>query len=218
MAYAVIVGGGKIGYYLARSLINNNYEVLLMEKDAGSYRRLASDLGDVVMQGDGCDPLVLKCAGVERADLVVAATGDDADNLVICQMVQHCFGQARTIARVNNPDHESLFHELGVRERVNSTEAILNLLGQKVGRAAVILLGALERSNIEAIELIVDEGSPLLGAKLCEARLPEEALIISVIRDGHALIPSADTVFATGDVLVTLIPPELEAAIREFIV
>jgi trk system potassium uptake protein TrkA len=218
MAYAVIVGGGKIGYYLTRSLINGNYEVLLMDKNPSVYRTLSADLGDVVMQGDGCDPLTLKLAGVERADLVVAVTGDDADNLVICQMAAHCFGRPRIIARVNNPDHEALFHILGVRERVNGTGAILNLLGQKVGSAPVILLGALERSNIEAVELIVDDGSPLVGAKLGEINLPKDALIISVIRGGHAMLPNADTIFAPGDVLVALIPPELEASLREFIV
>jgi trk system potassium uptake protein len=218
MAYAVIVGGGKIGYYLARSLINNNYEVLLMDKNPSVYRNLSSDLGDVVMQGDGCDPLVMKLAGAERADLVVAVTGDDADNLVICQMAAHCFGRPRIIARVNNPDHESLFHALGVHERVNGTAAILNLLGQKVGSSAVILLGALEHSNIEAVELIVDENSPLVGARLGDINLPRETLIISVIRANHALLPNADTIFAAGDVLVALIPPELESALREFIV
>jgi trk system potassium uptake protein TrkA len=218
MPYAVIVGGGKIGYYLTRSLINNNYEVLLMDKNPATYRRLSADLGDVVMQGDGCDPLMLKQAGTARADLLVAVTGDDADNLVVCQMAAHCFGRPRIIARVNNPDHETLFHALGVRERVNGTAAILNLLGQKVGSAPVILLGALERSNIEAVELIVDEGSPLVSARLGEINLPKDALIISVIREGHALLPNADTVFARGDVIVALIPPELEASLREFIV
>ena len=124
MAYAIIAGGGKIGYYLTRSLINRNYEVLLMEKDAIMAHRLSADLGDVVMQGDGCEPTTLQSAGVERADLVVAATGDDADNLVICQMASNCFGCTRVIARVNNPDNEPLFEKLGIHERVNGTSAI----------------------------------------------------------------------------------------------
>ncbi len=81
MSYAIIIGGGRVGYHLTRSLINNDYEVLLMEKASGVYRHLAADLGDVMMQGDGCDPLTLKAAGIERADLVIAATGDDPANL-----------------------------------------------------------------------------------------------------------------------------------------
>src|SRR5262245_4722891 len=104
VSYAIIVGGGKVGYFLARSLINKDYEVLLMEKNAANYRLLAADLGDVVMLGDGCEPTTLKAAGIRRADLLVAVTGDDADNLVICQMAAHCFARQRIIARINNPD------------------------------------------------------------------------------------------------------------------
>ncbi|HEX8833651.1 MAG TPA: TrkA C-terminal domain-containing protein, partial [Abditibacteriaceae bacterium] len=141
-----------------------------------------------------------------------------ADNLVTCQMAAHCFGRTRIIARVNNPDNEDLFSILGVHERVNSTAALLNLLGQKVGRSPVVLLGALERCNIEAVELILDEGSPFIGARLADLTWPQGTLIISVLRTGCAFIPTGDTVFETGDVLVALIPPELEAALREFIV
>ncbi len=218
MAYAIIVGGGKIGYYLARSLINNDYEVLLMEKSAAQYRSLSADLGDVVMQGDGCDPLTLKKAGIERADLLVAATGDDPDNLIVSQMAAHCFGRTRIIARINNPDNGELFEHLGVHERISGTTAILNLIGQKVSRAPVVLLGALERSNIEAVELILNEGSPLIGAQLSEINLPKDTLIISVLREGHAMLPNAGMVFEKDDVLIALIPPELESALREFIV
>ena len=218
MAYAIITGGGKIGYYLARSLINNDYEVLLLEKDPVFYRHLSGDLGDVVMRGDGCDPLVLQRAGIERADLVVAATGDDADNLVTCQMAQHVFKRERVISRVNNPDNEALFTTLGVTERINSTAALLDLLGKKVGKSPVVLLGALERCNIEAVELILDEDSPFVGARLGDLTLPQGTLVISILRDGCASIPTADSIFQNGDVLVALIPPELEAALREFIV
>lgn len=218
MAYAIITGGGKIGYYLARSLINHDYEVLLLEKNPEFYRQLSSDLGDVVMYGDGCDPLILKSAGAQRADLIVAATGDDADNLVTCQMAMHCFGQKRVIARVNNPDNEDLFSRLGIHERVNSTAALLDLLGKKVAKSPVVLLGALERCNIEVVELILDEGSPFVGARLSELSLPKETLIISVLREGRAMIPSGEMIFEIGDVLVALIPPELEAVLREFIV
>lgn len=218
MAYAIITGGGKIGYYLTRSLINSNYEVLMMEKNPTHYRRLSEDLGDVVMQGDACDPLTLKKAGIERADLLVAATGDDPDNLVTCQMAAHCFNCPRIIARVNNPANERLFETLGVHERISGTSAILNLIGQKVTQAPVVLLGALEKSNIEAVELIVNENSPLVGARLSEINLPKNTLIISVVRAGEASLPNANTVFAAGDVLIALIPIEMEAVLREFIV
>jgi trk system potassium uptake protein TrkA len=218
MSYAIIIGGGRVGYHLTRSLINNDYEVLLLEKDPGVYRPLAADLGDVMMQGDGCDPLTLKAAGIERADLVIAATGDDPANLVISQLAQNCFKRPRIIAVVNHPHSEELFEKLGVHERVSVTAAALNLLGQKVSQGPVILLGALERSNIEVIEILVDGNSPFLDAKLGDLNLPKGTLIISVLRQGEALIPNAHTVFERSDVLVTLIPQELEATLREFIV
>lgn len=218
MAYAIIIGGGKIGYYLTRSLINRDYEVCLMEKDVDSYRRLAADLGDVIMRGDGCDPMVLKSAGVERADLVFAATGDDADNLVICQMASRCFEKPRVLARVNNPDNERLFEKLGVHERLSGTSAVLNLLSQKVARSSVILLGALEKSSLEVVEIIVEDNSPLAGAKLSDLTFPEGALVISVLRDGDAQVPTGATSFQSGDVLLILVPAELESTLREFLV
>ncbi|RYG69733.1 TrkA family potassium uptake protein [bacterium] len=218
MAYAIIVGGGKIGYYLARSLINRDYEVCLMEKDASNARRLSADLGDVVMAGDGCDPLVLKSAGVNRADILFAATGDDPDNLVICQMARCCFGRARIMARVNNPDNESLFEKLGVHERISGTSAVLNMLSQKVGRSPVILLGALEKSSLEVVEIMVEDNSPFCGAKLSEINLPPKCLVISSLRDGEAHVPTGETTFESGDVMVILVPAEYESMLREFLV
>lgn len=215
--YAIIVGGGKIGYFLARSLINRNYEVLLMEKDPGSFHRLFADLGDVVMQGDGCEPTTLQMAGVERANLVVAATGDDADNLVICQMAHHCFGRGRVIARINNPENEFIFEKLGIPERVNSTGAILNIIGQKMQRPAVVLMGMLESSDIEVVEIILESNSPLVDATLRDLQLPHETLIISVLREGKAMIPHAELVFKVDDVLVALIPSKWESTLREFV-
>ena len=217
MAYAIIAGGGKIGYYLTRSLINRDYEVLLMEKDPIMAHRLSADLGDVVMHGDGCEPTTLKNAGAERADLIVAATGDDADNLVICQMASSCFGCTRVIARVNNPDNEPLFEKLGIRERVNGTSAILNLIGQKVGRASVVLMGVLEHSDVEVVEIIIDERSPLEGARIGDLQLPDGALFISILREGRAMIPNSDTTFEHGDVVVALVPAEMESLLREFV-
>jgi trk system potassium uptake protein TrkA len=217
MAYAIIIGGGKIGYFLTRSLINRDYEVLLMEKNPVLAHRLRADLGDVIMQGDGCEPVTLQQAGAERADLIVAATGDDSSNLVSSQMAARCFGVTRIIARVNNPDNEPLFEKLGVRERINGTSAILNLIGQKVGRASVVLMGALEHSDVEVVEIIIDERSPLDGARIGDLQLPEGALFISVLRGGHAQIPNSETVFQRGDVVVALVPSEMESLLREFV-
>ena len=218
MSYAIIVGGGKIGYFLSRSLINRDFEVCLLETSAENARRLHSDLGDVVMQGDGCDPLILKNAGIARADILIAATGDDADNLVICQMARECFGKERVIARVNNPDNEKLFEKLGIHERVSGTATVLNMIGQKMGRSPVVLLGALEKSSLEILEIIIEESSPLAGAKLGDLTFPEHSRVVAVLHEGDAQVPTGDTVFEVGDVLLILVPSELESTLREFLV
>jgi len=218
MAYAIIIGGGKIGYFLSRSLINRDFEVCLLETSPDTARRLQSDLGDVVMQGDGCDPLTLKSAGVARADIVIAATGDDADNLIISQMARLCFGRDRVIARVNNPENETLFEKLDITERVSGTSAVLNMIGQKMGRSPVILLGALEKSSLDVIEIIVEEDGPLNGAKLGDLTFPEHSRVIAVLHDGEAQVPTGDTVFEYGDVLLILVPAEFESTLREFLV
>ena len=218
MAYAIIVGGGKIGYYLSRSLINRDFEVCLLENNAVNARRLSAELGDVVMHGDGCDPLTLKNAGIARADIVFAATGDDEDNLVISQMAKGCFHNPRVIARVNNPDNEALFEKLGIEERVSGTATVLNMLGQKMGRSPVVLLGALEKSSLEVIEIIVEDNSPLVGARLGELNFPAHCLVIAVLREGDAQLPKADTVFQIGDLVLILVPAELESVLREFLV
>lgn len=218
MSYAIIVGGGKIGYFLSRSLINRDFEVCLLETSSENARRLQSDLGDVVMQGDGCDPLILKNAGIARADILIAATGDDADNLVICQMARECFGKDRVIARVNNPDNEKLFEKLGIHERVSGTATVLNMIGQKMGRSPVVLLGALEKSSLEILEIIIEEDSPLNGAKLGDLTFPEHSRVVAVLHEGDAQVPTGETVFEVGDVLLILVPSDLESTLREFLV
>jgi trk system potassium uptake protein TrkA len=132
-------------------------------------------------------------------------------------MAAHCFGVTRIIARINNPDNEPLFEKLGIHERINSTGAILNLLGQKVGRASVVLMGALEHSDVEVVEIIIDERSPLDGARIGDLQLPEGALFISVLRGGNAAIPNSETVFQKGDVVVALVPAKMESLLREFL-
>ena len=216
--YAIIIGGGKIGYYLSRSLLNRDFEVCLMEANAAHAARLSADLGDVVMRGDGCDPLTLQSAGVARADLLIAATGDDADNLVISQMAKCCFGSPRVIARVNNPENEALFEKLGITERVSGTSAVLNLLGQKMGRSPVILLGALEKSSLELVEIIIEAGSPYCGARLGDLTFPAHSRIIAVMRAGEAEVPSADTIFQEGDVIIVIVPAEFESTLREMLI
>ena len=130
--YVIVIGGGKVGYYLTKHLIERGYEVTLIEKDSRRAEALTSQLGEVVMVGDGDEMAFLATTGMERADVVVAVTGDDEDNLVACQLAKRKFNVPRTVARVNNPSNVSIFKTLGVDVAVSATEVLLDLLEREL--------------------------------------------------------------------------------------
>jgi trk system potassium uptake protein TrkA len=212
--YIIIVGGGNIGFYLAKTLVAANHEVLLLEKDRTRYRTISEELGEVVMQGDGCQADQQLEAGFSRADAVVATTGSDDDNLVVCQMAKMEFSVPRTISRVNDPRNEKLFHKLGIDATVSSTKIIYNLIEQEVGGGELIPLAALSRGNIEIVEVDIGLKSPVVGREIKSLALPDEALIISVIRNDHALLPTGETVLTIGDSLVALVNADHEPDLR----
>ena len=145
--YVIIVGGGKVGYYLTRELLKQQYEVLLLEKDKSRLAFLSDELGEVAVHGDGCEIRCMDACGYGRADVVVAVTGDDEDNLVICQMAQKRFSVPRVLARVNDPTNEPIFHRLGITETLNSTRLIYNLIGQSIEPDEVVPLAPLHRAT-----------------------------------------------------------------------
>jgi trk system potassium uptake protein TrkA len=131
--YIIIVGGGKVGYYLARALLNAPHEVLIIERDARTAERIGEELGEgVVLRGSGDEASTLQRAGAKRADVVIAVTGDDEDNLIVCQVAKRRFNVPRTIARVNNPKNEYIFNRLGIDMTVSATNVILSLIEQEI--------------------------------------------------------------------------------------
>jgi len=212
--YIVIVGGGNVGYYLAKTLVGTSHEVLLMEKDRQVHRMIAEELGEIAVQGDGCEVRLLEEAGVSRADVVVAATGDDEDNLVICQMSKRMFNVPRTIARVNNPHNEELFHKFGIDATVSSTKIIYNLIEQEIQTGQVTPLAALKRGRLEIVDIEISENSPVLGQPIMELKLPAEAIIVCIVRQDRAMIPRGDMRFEVGDGVIALVRSELEHEIR----
>lgn len=213
--YVIVVGGGKVGFYLARELVQEGHEVLLVEKDRKTAETLEERLGDLVLNADGCEIRSMTEAGMSRANVVVAVTGDDEDNLVICQMAKRKFGVPRTIARVNDPKNEDLFRELGIDQAVSSTRVIFNLIEQQIESGQVIPLAALKKGEIEVVEADVAPGSPVAGKRIGELDLPQNTLIISVIRDELAMIPHADTRFRVGDSAIVMIKAEREKELRD---
>ena len=212
--YVIVVGGGKVGYYLTKQLVAEGHEVLLMEKDRRRFSMLTETLGDVVMQGDGCEVRVMNEAGFARADVVVAVTGDDEDNLIACQMAKKKFGTPRTVARVNDPANQALFQRLGIDTTVSSTQIIFNLLEQQIEPGEVIPVGALRNGNIEVVAINVSERSPVLRQTVRDLRLPGHALIISVVRGDNAVLPQADTVFEADDTVIAMVHAEEEPQLR----
>lgn len=213
--YVIIVGGGNVGYYLAKTLVSAKHEVLVMEKDRARYKTISEELGEVIMQGDGCEVSQQLQAGFGRADAVAAVTGSDDDNLVVCQMAKMEHNVPRTIARISDPRNEQLFHQLGIDATVSSTKIIYNLIEQSIGAGEVIPLAALSRGNIEIVEVEIGQKSPILNKNIRSLTLPAEALIISIIRNGHAILPAGDTEFLVGDSVIALVDADKEHALRD---
>ena len=185
-----------------------------MEKDRKMAEIIADQLGERVMHADGCEIRSMTEAGMGRANVVVAVTGDDEDNLVICQMAKRKFGVPRTIARVNDPKNEELFQELGIDQTVSSTRIIFNLIEQQIESGQVIPLAALKKGEIEVVEADITAGSPVDGQRIGQLDLPPNTLVISVIRDGHALIPHADTKLRQGDSVIAMLKADQEKELR----
>jgi trk system potassium uptake protein TrkA len=213
--FVLVVGGGKVGYYLTKELIDSGHECVLMEKDRSRAEAIRDEIGSVVIAQDGCEGKYLHEAGANRADIVAAVTGDDEDNLVICQMAKHHFDVPRTIARVNNPKNEALFRHLGVDEIISPTRMILGSIEQDIPVHELLHLAALGEGELEIIEAHLQAGSPAIGKLAADLRMPVGCSLFGVIRNGSPSQLRADTVLAEGDKVIAIGRPDCEAELRE---
>jgi len=213
--YMLIVGGGKVGWNLARELIDKGHEVTLIEADRERYLTVEQELEHRVLYGDASELWVLERAGIARADMVIAVTGDDEDNLLICQVAKEKYLCERIIARVNNPRNRQYFELLGIQPAVSATDLILRLIEHEVPSYGTVHLLDLRDEQLEIIEVEVPEGSPVIGQRVSEITLPEGSLIISILRDGRGFVPKADTVVQDGDEVLLVLDPGLEDSITE---
>jgi trk system potassium uptake protein TrkA len=213
--FVLVVGGGKVGYYLAKELLESGHEVVLMEKDRARASQIADEIGSVVFANDGCEGKYLGEAGCSRADIVAAVTGDDEDNLVICQMAKHHFDVPRTIARVNNPKNEELFRHLGVDEIISPTRMVLGSIEQDIPVHELLHLAALGDNELEIIEARLQDGSPAVGRAVADIAMPEGASLFVVVRDGAATPLRPDTVLQVGDKVLAIGRADGEAQLRE---
>lgn len=206
--YLIVAGGGKVGYQLTRTLLQEGYEVLLVEKRPQRYHTLREELGDAVFHGDACEIRTMVRIGMERADLVVAATGDDESNLIICQVAKRWFGVPRTIARVNNPRNEEVFRRLGIDETINATTLLFRLIKQEVTIGEILPLALMRKGGLEVVEMELTKTSPLVGKAVRDLSLPSGCLLAAVIRGNQAQVITGDTVLHAGDTVIVLATPQ----------
>ncbi len=212
--FVLVIGGGKVGYYLTKELVENGHEVVLLEKDRSRANQIADELGSIVVPHDGCEGKYLGEAGASRADIVAAVTGDDEDNLVICQMAKHHFDVPRTIARVNNPKNEGLFRHMGVDEIISPTRMVLGSIEQDIPVHELLHLAALE-NELEIIEAHLQSDSPAVGRSPAELTIPDGCSLFAVVRDGVATPLRPDTVLTEGDKVIAIGRADCERLLHE---
>lgn len=216
--YIVVVGGGKVGYYLTKSLLEQGHEVLVVERDPRRQAVLGQELGAAVLPGDGCEVAVMEQAGFSRADVVIAVTGDDEDNLVICQVAKGRFRVPRTIARINNPRNEKIFRRLGIDVTVSSTEVILAQIEQLLPFESLVHLLTLRNVGVSFVELEVPAGSPAVGRPLRSLGVPDDCIFPLLIRGGkQAIIPYGETTLEAGDHVIAVTSEASEATLRRIL-
>jgi trk/ktr system potassium uptake protein len=214
--YVIVVGAGKVGWNLGRELLEKDHEVTLIENDRSRYQAVEQELEHNVQYGDASELWVLERAGVGRADMVIAVTGDDEDNMLICQVAKEKYMVEQTIARVNNPRNKQWFELLGIGPVVSATDLILRLIEHEVPKYGLVHLLDLPQERLEIIELLLVEGSPVAGRRVGDLELPEGSLLISVLREGTGFVPGPDTVLEAGDEVLAVLDPGMEEELKAY--
>jgi trk system potassium uptake protein len=212
----IIAGAGAVGRHLASDLRGRGHEVLLIDQDADTLKEAQEWAPDVeYLLGDACEPWVLEKADMKTADVVVTATGDDEDNLVTSLLAKQEYAVPRVLARVNHPRNEWMFTEQwGVDVAVSVPHLLTGLVEEAVTVGDLVRLLRLEGGRIALVELTIPDSSPNAGRPIYELRLPADAAIVAVLRDGHVVIPQPETVFAAGDEVLALSSRESEVNLR----
>ena len=213
LMYVLVAGAGKVGWNLARELIAKGHEVTLVEHNRRRYLIVEQELEHAVQYGDATELWILERAGIQRADMVIAVTGDDEDNMLICQVAKEKYLVDRIIARVNNPRNLQHFKLLDILPAVSATDLILRLIEHEVPKYGLVHLLDLEEEQLEIIEMEVTDDAPAAGRKVIDIDLPDGSLIISVLREGGGIVPKGDTVIEAGDEVLLVLDPGVEADI-----
>ncbi len=213
--YIIVIGAGKVGFNLTKFLLSEGHEVLLIEKERAKGQELATQFKESFLEGNGSRVSVLREAGANRANVLVAVTGVDEENLVICQVAKAVFKCPRTIARVNNPANESLFSALGVDATVSATRLIDSLIEEQVKADDMVIPLVTLPGNVEIIEMTLSATSSVVGKKVQDILLPEGAIFMAVLRGEEIVVPKHDTTLVRGDKVIAMVKKEIEQKLRE---
>ena len=204
-----------MGYNLAKALIDEGHEILLTERDAARSATIIEELGSACVRGDGCEVTTLASIGTSRADMLIAVTGDDEDNLVTCQVAKYKFKVPHTIARINNPKNEPIFKTLGIEDTISSTNVILEYIREEVPTHPLTHLLTIKDKGLEIVEVKIPPGSKTIGKKIKKLPIPAGGILSLLIRKGEEPItPTADTRLAAEDQIIAVTSPESEEALR----
>ncbi len=214
--YIVIVGGGKVGYYLVKSLLSYDHKIVVLDPVVEICHKIANELNVPVINGDGTDIDKLTQIGLANADIFIAVTGRDQDNLIACQLAKKNFGVRRTIARVNNPKNITVFERLGVDIAVSSTSIITDLIEQEVDDFGFKVIMKLKRGKIVLLEIDIKSNHAMCGKLLKDIKLPEGCVFISIIRDNEIIIPNGNTMIKSEDCIIASTSKEKQRKVREF--
>jgi trk system potassium uptake protein TrkA len=216
--FVLVVGGGKVGTNVTRTLHGLDHEVVVVEQDPFRFQRLEDEFGHRALRGDGTELHVLEAAGIERPpNIVVAATGDDEDNIVICQLAKERYGVGKVIARVNDPRNQAHFDLLGLSPTVSPTEMVMALIEHEVPQHELVHLIQLRRENLEIVEVEIGKGAAADGKRIEQLRLPESARLISVMRNGRAEIAVGATELRAGDQVLAILEPGKEGELKRLL-
>jgi trk system potassium uptake protein TrkA len=215
--YIIIVGAGKVGWNLARELLDKEHEVTVIEAGRRRYLTVEQELEHNIQYGDASELWVLERAGIQRADMVIAVTGDDEDNMLICQVACEKYMVDRIIARVNNPRNLQHFDLLGIKPSVSATDLILRLIEHEVPEYGLVTLLDFPEERLEIIEMLLEKDSKAAGQKVGDLQMPEGSLLISVLREGRGFVPGPDTVLEAGDEILAVLDPGREEDLKDFL-
>lgn len=216
--HIIIAGGGNVGFCLAKRLLSGNHVISLIEKDRKVCEKIARNPNILVINGDACDPKFLEEAGIKKTDVIAAVTGDDEDNLVVCQLAKSIFKVSRTVARVNNSENTHAFSELDIDVPIDETSLIATAIEEEASFDDIVKLMTFKRGKLSIVRIDLTDESPVVGKMVKDIELPSDSVLVSIVRAENVIIPKGDTILKERDDIIALTTTENERKLLDTLV